>query len=187
MSKILLIGNGPSALEHKMGSRIDSSEFDIICRINRGHKQDDGSLNTGFEEFTGTRCDYWIVSDLRINLAIDRIKDYKGIFIYVPNFKLNSQTIASANYISSKYPTIQFIPSEYEDSINNIVNFAPKWPSTGIIGIHLAVDLFEDVYVYGFDTYDSKYITLKTNPTNTKMQQEATIILVMRKIILITW
>ena len=160
MSKILLIGNGPSALEHKMGSRIDSDEFDIVCRINRGHKQDDGSLNTGFEEFTGTRCDYWIVSDLRIELAINRVKDYKGIFVYIPTFKIHPQNIASANYISSKYPSIQFIPPEYEASINNIVDFSPKWPSTGVVAIHFAVNNFKDVYIYGFDTYDIKYDTL---------------------------
>ena len=43
--KLLLIGNGPSALESKMGSRIDSNEFDVVCRLNRGHKQDDGTIN----------------------------------------------------------------------------------------------------------------------------------------------
>ena len=35
MTKALLIGNGPSALEHKVGKRIDSNEFDIICRFYR--------------------------------------------------------------------------------------------------------------------------------------------------------
>ena len=35
----------------------------------------------GFEKYTGTRCDYWVVSDLRIQLAINRCNDYKGIFI----------------------------------------------------------------------------------------------------------
>jgi hypothetical protein len=152
--KALLIGNGPSALEHKMGKRIDSDEFDFICRFNRGHKQDDGTLNVGFEEHTGTRCDCWIVSDLRINLAINRHNDYKGIFIVTPKFKWNGSL---SEKIESEYSNIQFIPPEYEDNINNIVNFSPKWPSTGVVGIHAAVALFDEVYIYGFDTYDIKY------------------------------
>ena len=152
--KALLIGNGPSALEHKMGKRIDSDEFDFICRFNRGHKQDDGTLNVGFEEHTGTRCDCWIVSDLRIHLAINRHNDYKGIFIVTPKFKWNGSL---SEKIESEYPNIQFIPPEYEDNINNIVDFSPKWPSTGVVGIHAAVALFDEVYIYGFDTYDIKY------------------------------
>ena len=152
--KALLIGNGPSALEHKMGKKIDSDEFDFVCRFNRGHKQDDGTLNVGFEEHTGTRCDCWIVSNLRIHLAINRHNDYKGIFIVTPKFKWNGSL---SEKIESEYPNIQFIPPEYEDNINNIVDFSPKWPSTGVVGIHAAVALFDEVYIYGFDTYDIKY------------------------------
>ena len=154
MTKALLIGNGPSALEHEMGKRIDSNEFDVICRFNRGHKQDNGDLNKGFEEYTGTRCDCWIVSDLRIQLAINRHKEYKNIFIVTPKFKWDSSI---SKEVELKRPNIQFIPPEYEDDINRIVNFLPKWPSTGVVGIHAAINLFSEVYVYGFDTYDPKY------------------------------
>ena len=152
--KALLIGNGPSALEHKMGERIDSNEFDIVCRFNRGHKQDDGTLNVGFEEHTGTRCECWIVSDLRIQLAINRYKEYKSILVVTPKFKWNSSI---SKEVELKRPNIQFIPPEYEDDINKIIDFSPKWPSTGVVGIHAAVNLFDEVYIYGFDTYDSKY------------------------------
>ncbi len=152
--KALLIGNGPSALEHEMGKRIDSNEFDVVCRFNRGHKQDDGTLNVGFEKYTGTRCDCWIVSDLRIQLAINRHKEYKNIFIVTPKFKWDSSI---SKEVELKRPNIQFIPPEYEDDINKIINFSPKWPSTGVVGIHAAVNLFSEVYIYGFDTYNLKY------------------------------
>jgi hypothetical protein len=155
--KVLLIGNGPSALEQKMGEIIDSKEFDIVCRFNRGHKQDNGKFNKGYEEYVGTRCDYWIISDLRINLAIQRYKDYQGIFISTPGFKWNLNV---AKDIEEKYDNIKFIPPLYEDDINKIVDFSPKWPSTGVIGIHFAVNHFEEVFIYGFDTYDVKYNTI---------------------------
>lgn len=150
MSKILIIGNGPSALENNMGSRIDSNEFDIVCRINRGHRQDDGTLNTGFEKQVGTRCEYWIASDLRVNLAMERYNLYEAILIYTPKFKCNPNTALEVNL---SYPSIHFIPTSYEDSINKIVNFAPKWPSTGVAAMHFAVNNFDEVLIYGFDTY----------------------------------
>jgi len=68
------------------------------------------------------------------------------------------------------------LPPEYEDDVNRIVNFSPQWPSTGIMGIHFAINHFKDVYIYGFDTYDLKYDTLHyfedkpnrfKNPNNT--------------------
>lgn len=155
--KAIIIGNGPSALEKKMGSIIDSTEFDAVLRINRGHKQDTGELNKGYEEYVGTRCDYWIVSDLRIKLATQRHQEYSGIFICTPKFKWNP---ILAKEIEDKYENIKFIPPMYEDHINNIVNFSPKWPSTGILGIEFAVNHFEEVYIYGFDTYSTKYDNL---------------------------
>ena len=152
--KVLLIGNGPSALENDMGDRIDSNEFDAVFRLNRGHKQDDGSLNKGFEKQTGTRCDYWIASDLRTQLAIERRNDYQGVFVVTPKFKWNPQYV---KHVSEKYPKVQFIPPAYENDINSIIDFSPKWPSTGVVAIHFAVNHFEEVYIYGFDTYDIKY------------------------------
>lgn len=157
MIKALLIGNGPSALEQKMGERIDSNEFDIVCRFNRGHKQDNGEINKGYEEYVGTRCDYWITSDLRINLATQRHKDYQGIFIFTPKFKYNPNLAKS---IEQNYDNIKFIPPPYEEDINKISNFSPSWPSTGIAGIHFSINHFEEVYIYGFDTYDIKYDNL---------------------------
>ena len=102
MTKALLIGNGPSALEHKVGERIDSNEFDVICRFNRGHKQDNGELNIGFEEYIGTRCDCWIVSDLRTQLAINRYEEYKGIFVITPKFKWNPKITELKHQLEEK-------------------------------------------------------------------------------------
>ena len=59
MSKVILIGNGPSALESELGDVIDSDEFDAVIRINRGHKFDDGTSSiSNYKKFIGSRCDY---------------------------------------------------------------------------------------------------------------------------------
>ena len=43
MSKILIVGNGPSALEKEYGSIIDSDKWDVVMRFNRWNKDDDGT------------------------------------------------------------------------------------------------------------------------------------------------
>ena len=155
MSKILIVGNGPSALENKYGELIDSGDWDIVMRFNRWNKNDDGTKHNDYSEYIGTRCDYWMVSDLRIKLAIERKDDYSGVVIFCPKFKYNQQVFQQ---IENQYENIKFMPMEYEEYINeNIVDFSPKWPSTGVMGIYFATLHFDEVFLYGFDTYDNKY------------------------------
>ena len=155
MSKILIVGNGPSALENKYGELIDSGDWDIVMRFNRWNKNDDGTKHNDYSEYIGTRCDYWMVSDLRIKLAIERKDDYSGVVIFCPKFKYNQQVFQQ---IENQYENIKFMPMEYEEYINeNIVDFSPKWPSTGVIGMYFATLHFDEVFLYGFDTYDNKY------------------------------
>ena len=93
MSKILIVGNGPSALENKYGELIDSDKWDVVMRFNRWNKNDDGTKHNDYSKYIGTRCDYWMINDLRIKLGIERKNDYDGIIIFCPKFKYNSNFI----------------------------------------------------------------------------------------------
>ena len=155
MSKILIIGNGPSAIEKEFGDLIDSDKWDVVMRFNRWNKNDDGTKHEDYSKYIGTRCDYWMINDLRLQVGIDRKDEYLGIFIVCPKFKFNTNLFKK---IENSFDNIKFIPEEYEDYINdNIVDFKPKWPSTGVIGIYFATLHFNEVYLHGFDTYDEKY------------------------------
>ena len=155
MSKILIVGNGPSALENKYGELIDSGDWDIVMRFNRWNKNDDGTKHNDYSEYIGTRCDYWMINDLRLQVGINRRNDYSGVFVVCPKFKYNQQVFQQ---IENQYENIKFMPMEYEEYINeNIVDFSPKWPSTGVIGMYFATLHFDEVFLYGFDTYDNKY------------------------------
>ena len=160
MSKALLIGNGPSAIEKEMGKRIDSNEFDKVIRFNRWKFDLDGSeYKEDFSKYVGTRCDYWVVNDLHITetkLGISKKDLYELVLAVMPKFKFDKVFV---NTIESQHTNIEFIPPEYEDDINSIVNFLPKWPSTGVIGIHFAIHHFDEVFLYGFDSFDVKYDT----------------------------
>jgi hypothetical protein len=158
MSKILIVGNGPSALEKEYGSIIDSDKWDVVMRFNRWNKDDDGTEWEDNSKYVGTRCDYWMINDLRLKQGIERRTDYNTVLVVCPKFKFAHQMFSN---IEAEYENIKFIPEEYEDYINNnIINFQPKWPSTGVIGMYFATLHFDEVYLYGFDTYDKKYDNL---------------------------
>ena len=78
------------------------------------------------------------------------------VLIVMPKFKFNMDL---AKLVESQYENIQFIPTEYEDDINNLVDFRPSWPTTGVMGIHFAIHHFDEVFIYGFDSFDFKYNT----------------------------
>ena len=160
MSKALLIGNGPSTLEKKLGQRIDLDEFTKVIRFNRWKFDEDGSEHKqDFSEYVGTRCDYWVVNDLHITetkIGIDKRQLYELVLVVMPKFKFHPPFVSS---IESQYDNIEFIPPQYEDAINEIIDFKPLWPTTGIVGIHFALQHFDEVYLHGFDCFDSKYDT----------------------------
>ena len=149
MSKALLIANGPSAVEKELGKRIDSNEFDKVIRFNRWKFNEDGSEHkNNYSKFIGTRCDYWVINDLHLTetkLGITKRDLYEAVLVVIPKFKFNFDMVSK---VESQYSNIKFIPSEYEDDVNSISNFSPKWPSTGIMGIHFAIHHFDEVYLH---------------------------------------
>ena len=153
--KALIIGNGPSVLEHQIGDRIDSNEFDIICRINRGHKQDNGDLNTEYVKYVGSKCDIWFCHDFRLKLAMQRSSEYDQIFVFYPSFKYNPNIQDTVNKTCNN---VHIVDPLIEGEINQLFNFSPRWPTTGIVAIHQMhhyPDL--EIYIHGFDSYDEKY------------------------------
>lgn len=159
MSRAVVIGNGPSALEKNIGSRIDSEEFDAVFRINRWAYDQDGTPFKGYPEQVGTRCDYWVVNDLHLTetqLALKYGEQYSGVFVVAPKFKWQ-HIDKVVTHLQPEYPFLDIIPYQYEDAINSVVDFKPKWPTTGLVTIHFAIHHFDEVFVHGFDTYDPKY------------------------------
>lgn len=162
MARALVVGNGPSALEKSAGSIVDSDKFDAVFRLNRWAYDIDGTPFKQYPEQVGTRCDYWIVNDLHLTetrIALKYGEEYEGVLVVAPKFKWHhiSQQV---EVLKQSHPYLNMVPFEYEDAVNNVVSFAPKWPSTGIIAIAFAVEHFDEVYLHGFDCYDTKYDNL---------------------------
>ena len=153
--KVILVGNGSSVLDNKLGEYIDS-EFDLVYRINRFKTK-------GFENYVGGRVDGWFLADTGVQWLINpkeeiegsmRYTDFKYVFIYCPNFKYNTGEL---KYIQSTDDEIQMIPPVYEDNINSIVDLKPMWPTTGLVAIQFLLENYKNVYTYGFDGKSKKY------------------------------
>ena len=157
MKKAIIVGNGPSCLEYRYGDQIDSGRFGDIIRINRGYKQDDGSLNKETFKHVGQKTDIWACSDLRLHIAKARAEELSKILVCFPAFKWNAAVVEETE---KKYNNIIILPPAYEDWINSLVNFKPKWPSTGILTLAAAIENYDKVTIHGFDAYDFKYDTL---------------------------
>jgi len=158
-TKAIIVGNGPSALEKNLGSRIDSNEFDAVFRINRWAYDEDGSSFKSYPEQVGTRCDYWVVNDLHLTetqLALKYGHQYRGVFVIAPKFKWQ-HIDKVVTQLKPDYPFLEMVGYQYEDAVNQIVDYSPKWPTTGTISITLALQHFDEVYIHGFDAYDPKY------------------------------
>ena len=172
MSKVLLIGNGPSALEQgELGSRIDSNEFDKVVRFNRWKFDNDGSEHKTFNslaKYVGTRCDIWVVNDLHMQkppggcsmLGFEKKDLYEMTLVVTPNFKWDSNFEKDVTNIHNNIPNIRFIDPSFENNINKIVDFRPQWPSTGTVAIAFFSVNFDEVYLHGVDCYDIKYAAL---------------------------
>ena len=160
--RILIIGNGPSLLEHKRGKEID--EFDIVVRFNT-FKTDE------YSEYVGTKTDIWFINGVNIRKKNPKIIkmmneiDYKQIFIEQNN--IDNKKSLLKNYPELKdNEKIEFCDlDEYNKIIDKFFKHSLKKPSLGVIGIYLISQIYNtyDIYITGFDGFDKKNIHYMDN------------------------
>ena len=149
--KVALIGNGSSVLDKELGEYIDS-EFDLIYRINRFKTK-------GFEKHVGTKVHGWFLADTGVQWLHNptptvegsmKFKEFEYVFICMPKFKHNQTGLPLTE-------TIQLLPTDIEDKINNKINLSPHWPTSGLIAIEFLLENYDKIYIHGFDGKSKKY------------------------------
>jgi len=146
--KILIIGNGQSVLNSKIGSSID--KFDTIARINN-YRID------SYEKYLGKRTDVWI------NGANQKLLKRKQIFsqiiVSIPSSIIIKKNDTLIKHVSKrlklKATEFSIIPindiQRYESSVGH------RRLTTGITSILWGLDNFDEVFIHGFDFFiDSK-------------------------------
>ena len=156
--KVILIGNGSSVMDHEHGSLIDS--FDVVVRFNRFRTK-------GFEKNVGTKTTHWIIVDSGwqwLSGYVDGVEGsdpkvletFENVMFSIPGFKFDAEVnkLSQLNLDPKKYSVIT---SDIEVAINNVVDFRPQWPTTGLIAMQFFSTMYKDVYTYGFDGHNKRY------------------------------
>ena len=170
--KVILVGNGSSVMEYQAGPIIDS--FDVVVRFNRFRVK-------GYEPNVGTKATDWVTHDSATQWMNGKVEDvyasdpevlnsFNNIYINVPKFKFQ-QEVNRISQISYLKDNVQIIDSSVEDMINEVVDFTPAWPTSGLVAIALFSSMYEEIYIHGFDGHDKKYQDYhyfdKNDPTRT--------------------
>ena len=143
-SSILIIANGQSILETKLGTKID--DFNNIARINNYKIE-------GYEEFVGTKTDIWI-NGANSKLAILDIIPEK-IIVALPSKVFDKNEANILSYVSKKLNMSQnkflLVPNKdilnYENEVDN------NRLTTGLYSIMWALKNYENIYIHGFDFF----------------------------------
>lgn len=145
--KIVLVGNGPSVLDQKLGAVID--EFPEIVRFN-------GFVLEGFEAQIGTRTTTW---SRWYALPIKRFMDqFNHIWLNMPVHERTEAKLAQAYALlgehSRKTEVIPALQIAFELQRSLFGGPHPTlWPSSGLLAIVHAVHQGYDVSIAGFDSW----------------------------------
>ena len=138
MREILLIGNGPSAAEHKMGNAIDA--FPYVVRFNTFRIHD-------FKEYVGTKCDVWI--------AIDNFPQWQGLYDYKEVYFVNpvrNRPNPAFDRFKAQMPDAKVLPAWVWDDVCKEMK---SHPSTGALATYYFSKSYDKVYLYGFDCFQA--------------------------------
>ena len=131
---ILLIGNGPSVLNHEVGKIVDS--YPLVCRFNSFKIE-------SYEKWVGTKCDIWVTC-LEKPWLLDKLHLFKKI--YFP--------LSQKHYLElvKEIPNSECFPMSLYDKVC-MMNGEYFYPSTGLLASVFFIDNDYDVILYGFDFF----------------------------------
>ena len=142
---VVLIGNGSSVLNQRLGKVIDT--FDLVVRFNHYN------LN-GFEEWVGTKTDFWFTTAIK-NIHIPSSEDLEFSRTYWHSWHWRPED-------DIKYPTFLELYPKTIKTTRNLISEMQEITgqteygtySTGAIAVHILVKEFGLVHLYGFDWWD---------------------------------
>jgi len=140
---IILIGNGPSALDRNNGQTIDN--FDIVMRFNWYHIK-------GYEKKVGTKTDYWfttVACPTRMKKQYKRV--YEHSWEWDPHKDKNFQGLVQEGHNPIK------TERELLKEIQEYVGDKTYWTySSGAIAIWLLLKEHEQLTITGFDWWENR-------------------------------
>jgi len=143
--QILIIANGNSILNHKLGEKID--QFETVGRINN-------FSSAGFEDYVGTKTDIWFNG---ANQGLKRRNDLDGkrIIVFVPAGILQRKGDAIHKRIEkrlgvgiNRYELIPYADMQRYEKISGVTR-----PTTGLNAILWGLENFQELIIHGYDFF----------------------------------
>lgn len=158
-NKVLIIGNGPCIFDSYRGKEIDDFEGRII-RIN-GYKIE------GYEKHIGTKTDIFVIGQLDLKEQLQLQYDY--ILLYLSGLD-GGRGLKRLQEISP-HNEIKLFPMKEIKKLKELLLLSKRIaPTTGLIAIHWFMRSDIDLYIHGFDFYETghNYFSNDRNPDHSK-------------------
>ena len=141
-STIILVGNGPSLLDNKNGSKIDS--FDTVLRFNL--------YNTDkHSEYTGVKTNIWFtVSNVRITKR-------KVDEVYFHGWYKDKETHPYYLKLQEYFDNTKVISDDLLTEMRRHFDTNYGMFSTGMIAIYVMLKQYEQITLTGFDWWNKEY------------------------------
>lgn len=144
---VLIVGNGPSAARHPLGSVID--RFKQVVRLN-------GYRTKGYELFVGEKTTTWAVSD-RIGMDRKRYDAVDEVLVVCPTAKRDAWGNTKSPYEGLE--KCEVVDEAIERTIMEAGGAAGPvsrcWPSTGLSVLYHLAEGNNTCYVVGFDAFET--------------------------------
>lgn len=138
VKRILLVANGPGALDQEGGEKIDAFEG-WVCRFNWYETE-------GWEKYVGTRTDVWVTIDSYAALIR---RSYKKVYHHA--WREDETPTPALGLIQEFNPSADFIPLKAVEEAKEAMGGTP---STGAIAAWFFLRQGYEVWIYGFDFLD---------------------------------
>lgn len=146
--EIILIGNGPSALDHKFGKTIDS--YETVVRFSWFHLK-------GYEEYIGTKTDIWfttVADPARIESAGYGV-GYREV--YEHSWEWDARKDKNYKNLKKHFPDLKKTKRETIVEMQKLVGDDKYFCySTGAIAAYLFSKERGQVTLYGFDWWEKR-------------------------------
>lgn len=144
MMKCILIGNGSSVLDKRLGTKIDS--YDRIVRFNRFKIH-------GFENFVGTKTTDWYNTQFIENESFRFKNSYESFVFHSWAWgKFCERKESCWNFVQAKEK--RTVSEETLVEMREQLNGNYLWFSTGAIAAWEMLKIFDSVHLFGFDWWD---------------------------------
>ena len=143
---ILIIANGPSVLNHKIGKKID--QFPVIARINNYRIE-------GFEDYIGSKTNIWLNGN---NQGLNKRDSLpKEVIVLIPPVILNQKGESIHKLIHKRLNINQkkYGLVSYEKMLQFEQMCKPTRLTTGMNSICWAMDIYDEVFIHGFDFFQN--------------------------------